>query len=204
MMPYLAYANMDDEDVKAIVVYLRTIPPVRNVVAKRNLPGPLEYLVNTMPQPVTAPRGPHPSATAVERGKYLATIADCNGCHSPMTADGQFMPGLEFAGGSPFPNPPGQPVFSVNITPDASGISHYDDALFRETIRTGRLKGRLLFHAMPFLNYRNMTDEDLSDIFAYLRSLSPVKHRISNTDPPALCAVCGQTHGLGEMNVKGQ
>jgi hypothetical protein len=48
-----------------------------------------------------------------------------------------------------------------------------------------------------------MTDEDLSDIFAYVRTLTPVKHRISNTDPPALCAVCGQSHGLGELNAKG-
>jgi mono/diheme cytochrome c family protein len=204
VMPYLAFAALDDEDVKSIVVYLRTIPPVRNAVPKRQLPGPLEYIVNTMPAPITAPQPSHPASTPAERGRYLASIATCGECHT-ATRDGVPMPGLSYGGGGRFDDiPPGpKPIFSLNITPDASGIAHYDEALFKEVLRTGQLKGRMLFHAMPFLYFRNMTDEDLSDIFAYVRTLTPVKHRISNTDPPALCAVCGQSHGLGELNAKG-
>ena len=204
IMPYMTYASMDDEDVKAIVTYLRTIPAVRNVVARRSLPGPLEYLVNTMPTPITAPRPSHPSSTPVERGRYLVnSVAECVGCHTP-TKDGVPLPGLDMGGGTPFPDFQGRPMVSMNITPDASGISHYDEALFKETLRTGELKGRMLFHVMPFNNYKNLTDEDLSDMFAYLRTLAPVKHRVSNTDPPAPCVVCGQSHGLGELNKKGQ
>jgi mono/diheme cytochrome c family protein len=204
VMPYPVYAGMDDEDVKAIVVYLRSIPPVRNVVPTRSLPGPLEYIVNTIPQPITAPKPSHPASTPVERGRYLVdSVADCGGCHTPAK-EGVPVPGLTLAGGNSFPDLKGGTTYTLNITPDPSGIEHYDDALFKEVLRTGQLKGRMLHHAMPFLFYRNLSDEDLSDMFAYLRTATPVKHRISNTDPPALCAVCGQTHGLGELNAMGK
>jgi mono/diheme cytochrome c family protein len=204
LMPYLAFASMDDEDVKAIVVYLRTIPAVRNVVPKRDLPGPLEYLVNTMPKPVTTPQPSHPASTAVERGKYLVNIAECVACHTAADDEGQFLPAMNYGGGGIFHDPGqgGKAVFSLNITPDPSGIAHYDESLFIETIRTGRVKGRTVNHIMPFENFKTITDADLSDMFAFLKTLAPVKHRVSNTDPPALCAVCGQAHGLGELNKK--
>jgi hypothetical protein len=60
----------------------------------------------------------------------------------------------------------------------------------------------MLNHIMPFESFKHMKDDDIRDIFAYLRSVPPVKHRISNTDPPAMCEVCGQSHGLGELNKK--
>ncbi|HXT70699.1 MAG TPA: hypothetical protein VN700_13135 [Vicinamibacterales bacterium] len=203
VMPYLAFRNMDDEDVKSIVVYLRTIPAVKNTVPTRSLPGPLEYIVKTMPKPLTTPQPSHPSSTPADRGKYLVTLAECHNCHTPAV-QGQLLPGMDFGGGGQFHDPGqgGKAVFSMNITPDASGIAHYDESLFMQTIKTGQVGGRVLNHIMPFLYFRNMTDGDLSDIFAYLKSLTPVKHRISNTDPPTQCALCNQSHGLGELNVK--
>jgi mono/diheme cytochrome c family protein len=202
LMPYLDFAALDDEDVKSIVVYLRTIPPVRNVVAKRELPGPLEYLVNTMPQPITSPQPSHPSATPVERGKYLVTLAGCGACHT-ASVEGEPLPGLAFGGGGHFTDlAQGTDVFSLNITPDPSGIAHYDEAFLKQTLRTGRVGGRILNHVMPFEWFRNMTDEDIGDIWAYLQTITPVKHRVSNTDPPTPCPVCNQSHGLGDLNVK--
>jgi hypothetical protein len=53
---------------------------------------------------------------------------------------------------------------------------------------------------MPFEAFKNMTDDDAKDIFAYLKSVPQVKHRVSNTDPPTLCPICKQTHGLGDTN----
>ncbi len=119
LMPYLAFSSMDDEDVKAIVVYLRTIPAVRNVVPKRDLPGPLEYLVNTMPQPVMTPQPSHPASTAVERGRYLVTMAECVACHTAADDKGLPLPGMAYGGGAMFHDPGqgGKAVFSVNITP---------------------------------------------------------------------------------------
>ena len=203
IMPYPAFASMDDEDVKSIVVYLRTLPAVKNTVPTRQLPGPLEYIVKTIPKPLTTPQPSHPASTPVERGKYLVTIAECKGCHTASDAQGQALPGLDFGGGGSFDDPGTKTkVFSLNITQDPSGIAHYDESLFIQTIRTGQVTSRLVNHIMPFEFFRNMTDEDLRDVFAYIKSLPPVKHRISNTDPPTMCPVCNQSHGLGELNVK--
>ena len=202
IMPYPFFATMDDEDVKSIVVYLRTLPAVKNVVPTRQLPGPLEYIVKTIPKPLTTPQPSHPASTPVERGKYLATIADCHGCHT-ASVQGQPLPGLDFGGGGSFDDPALKTkVFSLNITQDPSGIAHYDDTLFIQTIRTGRVTSRLVNHIMPLEFFKNMTDDDLRDIFAYIKSVPPVKHRVSNTDPPTMCPVCNQKHGLGELNVK--
>jgi mono/diheme cytochrome c family protein len=202
IMPYLDFASMDDEDVTSVVVYLRTLPPVKNVVATRHLPGPLEYIVNTMPKPITTPQPSHPAATAAERGLYLVTLAGCHGCHTPQDDKGNFLPGMDFAGGGAFPDPSqeGKEVFTLNITPDPSGIAHYDEAMFLQTLKTGQIQGRMLNHIMPFEFFRNMTDDDMRDIWAFISSVKPVKHRISNTDPPMPCPLCGRTHGLGDLN----
>jgi mono/diheme cytochrome c family protein len=202
IMPYQDFASMDDEDVASIVVYLRTLPPVKNIPPKRHLPGPLEYLVNTMPRPITTPQPSHPAATPAERGRYLVTLAGCHGCHTPQDDRGRFLPGMDFAGGGMFPDlsQPGRNVFTLNITPDPSGIAHYDEAMFLETLKTGEIKGRVLSHIMPFEFFRNMTDDDMRDIWAFISTVAPVKHRISNTDPPMPCRLCGRTHGLGDLN----
>jgi len=204
VMPYLSFATMDDEDVKSVVVYLRTIPAVKNTVPKRNLPGPLEFIVKTIPKPLTTPQPSHAASSPVERGKYLATLANCHECHTPQDGRGQKLAGMDFAGGNLF-HDPGQnmkAVFTMNITPDASGIAHYDDNMFIETIRTGRVAGRTLNHIMPFEFFKNMTDDDLRDIYAFIKSVAPVKHRVSNTDEPTDCVLCGQKHGLGNLNKK--
>jgi mono/diheme cytochrome c family protein len=204
VMPYSEFARMDDADVEAIVAYLRTLTPVRNQVPARQLPFPLEYIVKTIPKPILAPQPSHPSATPEQRGEYIATLASCGGCHTPADDQGQMLAGMEFGGGGLFKDPGqnGKEMFSLNITPDPSGIAHYDESLFKEMIRTGTMRGRILSHIMPLEFFKNMTDGDLSDLFAYLRSLAPVKHRVSNTDPPAPCVICGRTHGLGELNKK--
>jgi mono/diheme cytochrome c family protein len=204
VMPYLEFASLDDEDVASIVVYLRSIPAVRNPLPARQLPFPLEYIVRTIPRPIAQPQPSHPSATPEDRGKYLVTIASCQSCHTAADDRGQPLAGMEFGGGARFDDPGqnGKAVFSMNITQDPSGLQHYDEALFVQTLHTGEVATRKLNGIMPFQFFRNMTDEDLRDIWAYLKTRPPVKHRITNTDPPTLCPLCNQRHGLGDLNVK--
>lgn len=203
IMPYPDFATLSDEDVESIVVYLRTLPPVRNTVPTRQLPFPLEYIVKTIPTPIAAPQPPPPSSTPVERGRYLASLATCGGCHTATDDQGQRLAGLDYGGGNQFDDPAsGRRLHTPNITPDPSGIAHYDEGLFKEVIRTGAIGGRVLNHLMPFEFFKTMTDEDLGDLFAYLQSLPPVRHRVSNTDPPTPCVVCNREHGLGELNRK--
>ena len=53
---------------------------------------------------------------------------------------------------------------------------------------------------MPWYYYGKMTDDDLKSIFAYLKTLKPVKHQVNNQEPPTLCRRCGARHGLGDRN----
>lgn len=71
-----------------------------------------------------------------------------------------------------------------------------------ETIRTGHVRERQLSDVMPWRFFRNMTDEDLKSIFAYLKTLKAVDHDVDNSLPPTKCARCGHEHGGGERNKK--
>jgi hypothetical protein len=53
---------------------------------------------------------------------------------------------------------------------------------------------------MPFGAFRNLTDDDLKAMFAYLRTVKPVQHRVDNTQPPTYCKLCRQKHGGGDQN----
>ena len=94
------------------------------------------------------------------------------------------------------------PRAAANLTPAPNGIPYYDEALFVEAMRTGRVRERQLSDVMPWGHYRGMTDEDLGAIFAHLKTLAPVDHYVDNALPATACAKCGITHGGGERNKK--
>ena len=197
VMPYTTFREMSDEDLASVIVYLRSIEPVRNVLPQTIIP---EAMKSTLPplQPISEPVAEVDVANPVARGKYLVTLASCSSCHTP-TKQGQPMTQLAFAGGVSFKGPWGD-VNSANITPDASGISYYDEALFIKTLRTGEVGARKLASIMPWGYFRKMSDDDLKAIFAYLRTLPPVQHRVDNTEIPTECRVCMRRHGHGDLN----
>lgn len=111
----------------------------------------------------------HSSATQIERGKYLAQAGDCIACHT--------VPGTKFfSGNRPMPTPFGI-LYSPNITPDSeTGIGKWTANDFYKMMHTGRSRdGSLLYPAMPFASYTKITREDSDAIFAYLRSVAPVR-----------------------------
>jgi hypothetical protein len=199
MMPYTDYREMSDEDLASVVVYFRSLPPVRHQLPRSEIIFPVKYLIRGVPQPLNSPV-PEPPSTLEpsKRGALLVKLAGCNDGHTPRDK-GQEIPGLSFAGGSPFPGPWGD-VSSANLTPDPSGIPYYDEALFLQLMHTGVVKARPLNDVMPTMVYKNLSDEDLKSIFAYLRSLKPVQHRVDNSEPPTLCKLCRQKHGGGNRN----
>lgn len=203
LMPYGNFRNLDEDDLASIVVFLRTVPAVSQVRQRSELIFPLSVLVNVMPKPMAA-HAPVARTTPETRGEYLVrNVAGCQDCHSPAH-NGDPLDGMDLGGGFKLSDPGRNmaPVFALNITSDPSGIAHYDEGLFVEVLQTGHLPGRMLSHIMPFGNFRNFTEGDLRDMFAYLKTVPPVKHRISNTDPPTSCPLCEGTHGLGDRNVK--
>jgi mono/diheme cytochrome c family protein len=190
MMPYGEYKNLSDEDLASVVVYLRSLPPVRNEVPPMQVKFPVNYLVRAAPQPLTEPvHGPDP-ADRLATGKYLVSVG-C-GCHNAVD-------NLDFGGGERLKGPWGEAT-SANLTSDASGIPYYDEASFVKTIRTGYVGARKLNAVMPFGQFQNLSDEDLKAIFLYLRTVKPVHHRVDNTQPPTYCKICKGKHGGGDQN----
>lgn len=197
IMPYENFREMSDEDLASVVVYIRSLDPVRNVLPKTAIPEPAKnYLPPHEPLTASVP-GPEMS-DPVARGKYLVTLGNCLTCHTPMSKNGPIKQ-LALGGGMTFTGAWGT-VTSANITQDASGISYYDEAMFVKTLRTGQVGARKLNSIMPWGYFRNMTDEDLKAIFAYLRTVTPVQHRVDNTEVPTVCDVCGGKHGYGDQN----
>jgi hypothetical protein len=199
IMPYHQFKYMADEDVASVVVYLRSLMPLHRTLPPTAIPFPVNRFINAVPEPITAPV-PQPDRTdPVAYGNYMVRLSACRDCHTPADAQGQAIPGMDFAGGFPLTGPYGK-VASANITPAPSGIPYYTEELFLGMMRTGRVTSRKIHDAMPWAFYGRQTDEDLKAIFAYLKTLTSVQHRVDNTLAPTLCPRCGNLHGAGDQN----
>jgi mono/diheme cytochrome c family protein len=182
LMPYRNLRQLSDEDVASIVVFLRSLPPKRNALPPTEINFPVNLLIKSAPEPVNAPVAAPDMNDVVARGTYLVRLANCVLCHSQLDKNGLPVKGLEFAGGQRFKTASGRVILSPNITPDASGISYYDEQLFVRALRTGQVGARRLDPEMPWGYFRHMSDEDLRAIFAYLRTVKPVRHRVADND----------------------
>jgi mono/diheme cytochrome c family protein len=112
------------------------------------------------------------NADPVQRGLYLARAGDCIACH---TAKG----GKPFAGGLELNTPFGVIVAS-NITPDKQyGIGNWTDEQFLRAVKEGVAPhGKLLYPAMPYNLYSRVTDKDLLDVLAYLKTVPAVNEPV--------------------------
>jgi mono/diheme cytochrome c family protein len=110
-------------------------------------------------------------ATLVSRGEYLARVGDCIACHTAPE-------GRTFAGGRAMPTPFGT-LFTSNITPDReTGIGRWSSDDFYKMMHAGRFPdGGLVYPAMPFGSYTKVTRQDSDAIYAYLRTIEPVKQQ---------------------------
>lgn len=195
-MPWPYLSVLTDTDVRSIVLFLRSIKPIRNELPPSILPDlELDRARTVAFTPPVQPARASDLNTPVKRGEYLVRVGKCADCHTPTLKDGTKPRALLFSGG------PFETAAVSNITPDPSGIPYYDAALFIQTMRTGKVGGvRELYGAMPWWWFRNMTDDDLRAIFEYLRTLQPVKHRVSSEQPFTYCKLCEAPHGMGDMN----
>jgi mono/diheme cytochrome c family protein len=150
----------------------------------------------------------------VLRGAYLVDAMSCHDCHTPWVM-GPRGPEPDMSRAltghpadlvmPPPPAPSGPWVwsgagtntafagpwgvsFTMNLTPDMeTGLGKWTDEIFIATMKTGRHegKGRPLLPPMPYFSVAALTDEDMRAVFAYLRSLAPVRNRVpAPIDPP--------------------
>ena len=168
-MPIGLYRGMSDNDVGAIVAYLRAAKPVKNKAPKS------EYKIPLPPNygPPVGKVADVPRTDKIAYGRYLAGPAGhCIECHSPPGPQG--APDIENklgAGGFSFHGPWGASV-STNITP--SNLSKYSDADVKKMITTGvRPDGSRFKPPMAVPYYAKIRPADLDALVAYLRSLPP-------------------------------
>ena len=147
------------------------------------------------------------AADPVARGKYLVTVGGCNDCHTPwkMGEKGPEPDMARLLSGHPqdvaLPPPPASEgpwiwhgagvmtafagpwgvSYGMNLTPDEeTGIGIWTEEIFVKAMRTGQhwQGNRPILPPMPWQNIATMTDEDLSAVFAYLKSIPPVKNKV--------------------------
>ncbi|WP_026967264.1 c-type cytochrome [Algoriphagus terrigena] len=187
LMPFW---NMADEDLVAVVSYLRSMEPIENEInpAEWSFLGKAIRVFVSSFQPIqnpTPPKSAPPMLPTIERGEYLArSVANCVGCHTqrdPMTFEAT---GPEYAGGMEFePDPefnksigedPEIWLRTPNLTPDpGSALSKFKTLEeWKARFRQGRQIKVSPMHWGPF---SRLSDEDLEALYLYLHSLSPVK-----------------------------
>lgn len=157
MMSFIAVRELSDEDLKAIIAYLRTMDPVStasNGGDKINLLGTTLFFgsgLAPMPETTHAVITTPAQGPTAEYGRYMATIGDCRACHGPN------MTGTETSAlgpGNPNPRP-----FVSKITQEE----------FIQTMRTG-IRPNGIELRMPWRNAAAMSDEDLAALYVYLRT----------------------------------
>lgn len=185
LMPYPNYGKTDPEDIMCIIAYLRTLPAIHHDIPAHQLDFPLNIIVNTMPSKAAFEKKPD-SNNITGYGKYLATMAGCVECHSKVSK-GTRIAGTEFGGGRTFDFPNGTVVTAPNITFDkATGIGNWDRNLFIRKLKqysdsgyVSRPVGASDFNTpMPWMMYAGMTESDLSAIYAYLGTVTPLHNEV--------------------------
>jgi mono/diheme cytochrome c family protein len=161
-----------------------------------------------------APQAGRANASLVKRGEYLVRFGGCSDCHTPkrMTARGVEEDLSRHLAGHPgdakLPPPPALPPgpwsvmtagstawsgpwgvsYASNLTPDVtSGMGLWTEEMFLKAMRAGKHYGvsRDILPPMRWQGLAGLTDEDLKAIYAYLRSIPPVKNRVPDPLPPA-------------------
>jgi mono/diheme cytochrome c family protein len=170
-MPFQSYRNLADEDVKAIIAYLRTVPAVYNqnaVKSHYDKPFPVSW-----GPPVGHVEAPSKDDRVAYGGYLAGPVARCMDCHTERKPGEPTKLG---AGGKPFFGPWGISV-SANLTPDKStGLGDWTDAEIERAIRSGIARdGRKLSPPMPFAAYEHLSADDMAALVAYLRSLPAVE-----------------------------
>lgn len=186
LLPFMEMQGLADDDLVAIVSYLRTQPSVANAVPPHeyNLLGRVvratvlaDPIGPAEPPPAVAPRAP-----GIETGRYLAgSVSNCWACHTERNQSTGELMGPRYAGARFMPGGAGTDTTWAppNLTPDPRTGRLLQLALdedgFVERMRAGRL---LPGSPMPWDTYRRMSEDDLRSVYRFLMSLPAVEHDV--------------------------
>ncbi len=184
VMPHELYNQMAEKDLLSIIAYIRTLDSIEKEIPERSIKPPFNLIFRTLPKPYKTISKPDTS-NMIAYGEYLATVAGCNFCHTPMEK-GKLVTEMTFAGGHEFILPWGI-VRTSNITPDEdTGIGAWDEddfvmrfqgyadpVMHRLPVAQGEFNT-----LMPWTMYAGMQEQDLRAIYKYLRTVKPVANSV--------------------------
>jgi len=178
-LPFMPFADLSDEDLTAIVSYLRSRPPIEHAVPANdiNLIGRMAKAFFLEPRGPTRPiRAQVPRGPTAEYGEYLANaVANCGGCHTKSNRRTGAAEGVSFAGGSTVESrtSPGTKFVTPNLTPDpeTGRTSAWTEDQFVARFKNAAPTAS----PMPWDQFKNLSEDDLRALYRYLRSLPPAK-----------------------------
>jgi mono/diheme cytochrome c family protein len=175
-MPAIAFADMSDEDLGAIIAYAGSLPPVRNKLPERHINVLGNVLIAVGIAPMAASEVKHDTqpvhlaaGVSVERGRYRTRL--CTICHA--SDFGGLGPGFSMA-----PGP--------NLTRSGE-LGRWTEADFVRALRTGVTPGgrKLNQNVMPWPTFKDLSDDDVKSIWAYIQSLPPSNRGPGGIKPKA-------------------
>jgi mono/diheme cytochrome c family protein len=185
--PFPVFNGMAEEDLRALVAFLRTVPPVNRPNEPKRITMPLfesvflpAWLAAFAPRETPPPKAP---TSGLARGEYLVrAVGHCGECHTPRTVT-MATDNSRFLGGNP-KGPEDQAM--PNITPDSdTGIGRWSVEEIAYYLGTGNkpdgdVAGGLMAEVIEgtLAGYKDMTQDDLLAIARYLKSIPPVRNRI--------------------------
>ena len=191
--PFMARPNISDADLMDIYAFLTSEDPMVQTGDPQTIfteySGMAKAVIGKMkPQPYQShiEKGPSPE-DKVAYGKYLVDVIGCYDCHSGNINKVDRI-NIEnsngfFGGGSKFRGMDGKAIHAANLTPDeATGIAHWSEKDFVKAIREGITpEKRILKYPMPI--YNALSEEDAAAIYAYLRTIAPIKKKVKRSAP---------------------
>jgi mono/diheme cytochrome c family protein len=191
VMPHPHFGKMDKEDLESIIVYVRTLKPIQNIVPESKPDFPMNFIINTIPEKPQFSKMPNES-DAVAYGSYLFNAASCAVCHSKQEK-GKPIEGMELAGGFEFPMVTGGISRSANITQDEiTGIGKWTETDFVKRFKIysdstyvpNKISKGNFNTVMPWTMYAGMSEQDLKAIYAYLKTIKPIKNSVEKFTNP--------------------
>jgi mono/diheme cytochrome c family protein len=187
-MPFVSWQVMSDDDARAVVAYLRTVPPINNAVSRQGNELPLMLrmasklgVIHHKPaHDVAAP----PRADQKAYGAYLARVGLCWDCHSLGKRGPSDDPEVMMSGSrmSLTDSAYGR-IYAPNLTPDRdTGLGKYGAEQIKQALKTGRrMDGKAMAPPMSLIipHLSTWNDEDLDALVAYLTALPPIKYRVA-------------------------
>jgi mono/diheme cytochrome c family protein len=188
LMPFSSYQHVSDEDLRAIVAYLRSVPPIKNkrTIAQNDFGFFVGFFLNRglMHHKPARDVAPPDHADKLKYGEYVLRLGHCWECHSATgtgprdVGEKGFLSGWDH--GDAFPGV--GKVYFRNLTPDPqTGLGKYGAEQIKQALRTGRrLDGKRMAPPMSLFSphISGLADEDLDALVAFIKSVPPTENEI--------------------------